>query len=63
MSEVSPKHVFGQALHCFRLALMAEFIRVNNFAYFQRLYNALYPEGHFDLIIHAPLVKEFSTLI
>lgn len=58
-SEIKSKHVFGQALHCFRLSLMAEFIKVNNFAAFQRLYTAFYPDGRFDIVIHAPLVREF----
>jgi hypothetical protein len=55
-AEMKPKYIFGQALHCFRLALMSEFIKSNDFVSFQQLYS-FYSQGHFDIIIHAPLIR------
>ena len=53
----------GQAFYCFKLALMTEFIKANQFTYFKQLYSSLYSNGRFDIIIHTPLIRELSALL
>jgi hypothetical protein len=53
----------GQALHCFKLSLMSQCIRRNDFSLFIRLYTSMWPVGYFDLSIHAPIIRELCLLI